>query len=255
MGILNNKNQAGKPSQFSGWLVSSNETRVGLLGKFAKYLCNGQFAQIVSSISERVPRWLYYKGRAYLFELTQSDEPLDVRSPSFPESYLFRIVQREEMLACSRLTGLEKRECYRRLDAGDLCFGVFSPNGLANVAWVHTGSCFIRGMGYFFQGSAHDHYIYGIMTDYTERGKGLYTNCLRQVDTYLFNNNATRLVQMVEEGNMPVLKTLPQLGYKQTKLISHIIIFWINRTVVRDITHNTVKRTWFLMFPKHLFII
>lgn len=255
MGILNTKNQASKPRQFSVRLVSSDETIVGPLAKFVKYLCNGQLSQIVSSISERIPRWLYYSGRAYIFELAQSDKLLDVRTLSLPEDYLCRMVQREGMFACSRLTGLDERECYRRLDAGDLCFGVFSPNGLANVTWVHTGSCFIRGMGYLFQGSVHDHYIYGIMTDYTERGKGLYTNCLRQVGIYLFNSNATRLVQMVEEGNKPVLKTLPQLGYRQTKCISHIVMLGVKRTVIRDVASGRVEKTWFFMTSKDFFII
>lgn len=255
MAILKTKNHTCDLARFFGRLTSSDKAVSGPLGKFAKYLCNRQFAQIVSSICERIPRWFYYKGRAYLFELAQSDRPLDVQPPSFPEGYLCRRVLNEEMFACSRLTGLNELECYRRLDAGDLCYGVFSPNSLANVTWVHAGSCFIRGLGYLHQGSVHDHYIYGIMTDHTERGKGLYTNCLRQVGTYLFNSDADKLAQMVEEGNIPVLKTLPQLGYRQTKCISHIVMLGVKRTVIRDVASGRVEKTWFFITSKDFFII
>ncbi len=225
------------------------------LGKLVSYMREGRFDQIGKAVSERVPRWLFYSGRAFVFTLSRSEWATKRVPISLPTGYRCRLATRDEMPACSRVTGFELSEYYRRYDAGDLCYGVFTDDRPVNINWVHSGICYIRGMGYDLDGASAEKYIYGIMTDPAERGKGLYKNCLTSLAEYLFLAGAERLIQMVEDGNTPVLNTLPQLGYTRIQEIRHSTVFGINRTRAIDFRTGRDSTRWYMRIPNDRFVI
>lgn len=225
------------------------------LGKLLTYVKSGQFGAIGGALSERVPWWLYHRANALIYEVHRDMRIKDTDSGALPTGYSCRLAAREEMPACCRITGLDVDEYYRRYDAGDICYGVFAGEQPVNINWVHAGPYFVRGMGYIADASESDRYIYGIMTDPAERGKGLYKSCLERLAEYLFANGAERLVQMVEEGNTPVLKTLPQLGYVKTEEISYRSIFGFKRTCVTDCRTGRVMVRRFVFGPRDRFVI
>src|SRR5512138_2644514 len=138
---------------------------MGSLGKLLTYLRTGQSGAIGDALSERIPWWLYHKANALIYELHRSAQNKSAASGKLPDGYNCRLATREEMPACSRITGLDAAEYYRRFDAGDICYGVFAGDVPVNINWVHTGLYFVRGMGYIADASESDRYIYGIMTD------------------------------------------------------------------------------------------
>ena len=228
---------------------------MGSLGKLFSHLKSGRFDLIGGAIRERIPWWLFHRGKASLFELARPDEGT-VRSRSeMPKGYVCRPAARDEMPACSRITGIDVSEYYRRFDAGDICYGVFAGDKAVNINWVHTGACYVRGVGYRHNGKLSDRYVYGIMTDPAERGKGLYKNCLVNLAGYLFETGAQRIIQMVEEGNTPVLTTLPQLGYRRTQEVRHMAILGVKRTEVIDSTSENSTVRWFVSAPDDRFVI
>ena len=228
---------------------------MGTLGKLVTHLRTGQFGAIRNAINERIPWWVYHRAEAYIYEVRRESRTVSVSTVALPAGYVCRPAVRDELPACSRITGLDGREYYRRFDAGDICYGVFAGSKPVNINWVHSGGYYVRGMGYLGDASPADRYIYGIMTDPAERGKGLYKSCLERLAEYLYANGAARLVQMVEEGNAPVLKTLPQLGYVKTQKISHRSIIGFKRTQVTDCLSGRVEIRRFLFSPKDRFVI
>jgi GNAT superfamily N-acetyltransferase len=228
---------------------------MGSLGKLFTYVKTGRLDKIGDAIAERIPWWLFHRGKASLYELRRVDQMTTKPGTVLPQGYVCRIAAREEMPACSRITGIDVREYYRRFDAGDICYGVFAEDKPLNINWVHSGACYVRGMGYTHDGAARDKYVYGIMTDPAERGKGLYKSCLVNLAKYLFENGAERIIQMVEEGNAPVLATLPQLGYKKTYEIRHITLCGVKRTVVIDLNIDHTAARWFMSEPNDRFVL
>lgn len=221
---------------------------MGKWHKFFGYCFSGQFGQLWRELRERIPSFLYRYGKAYIFELEAAQYQRQMGS--FPKGYIFRLATRGEMPACSAMTGSTAKEYYRRWDVGDSCYGVFIDNKPVSITWIHRGSCYIRGMGYLHNGTSSDIYIYGIMTEPAARGKGLYKNALMQLAEVLFEGGATRLIQLVEEGNVPVLKTLPDLGYVKTKMIKHLKLFGIKYTVTVDLVTGKVSRRLFFVSPQ-----
>jgi hypothetical protein len=228
------------------------------MGKFSKYfnyLATGQFGKISDAMKERTPYIVYHRGGASIFELKQDAFKSLAIEPVFPEGYQCRLAARDEMPACAELSGLKVGEYYRRLRAGDECYGVFEGNRPANINWIHRGSCYVRGMGYLHNGTDRDFYIYGIKTASTEQGKGLYKNCLIEISRYLFGHRAERLIQMVEDGNAPVFHTLPKQGYKETERIYNVTMAGIRRTIVTDLNKNRKTGRIFVKPPEGIFII
>lgn len=215
----------------------------------------GRFGKIANTLGERTPWWLCHCGKASLWEL-RNVGPMPARSESvLAFGHSCRPASREELPACCRITGIDVHEYYRRFDAGDVCFSVFAQDRPVNIDWERSGACYVRGMGYGHNGVAADKYVYGIMTDSAERGKGLYKNCLVNLSAHLFAGGAERIVQMVAEGNTPVLGTLPRLGYKKTHDIRHTVVLGIKRTSVTDLTSDQTVVRWFVFNPNNRFVI
>jgi len=210
---------------------------------------------ILNTLSRIFGRGLFKYDRGYIFELDR--ETFEEKRPRavFPNSYESRLARPEEYAAVSRVADLPKEESARRTRAGDICFGVFEGDRPANVNWVHPGGCYVRGAGYIHRADKSEHYIYGIVTDPSERGKGLYKNALYDLAEYLFQDGATRLIQMAQDGNAPVLHSLPKMGYKMTKEYIHYRILGIKYTVSRNLSEGTGDRDIFITPPRDLFVI
>ena len=221
-------------------------------GKFFSYLVRGQFGRIGSALVERLPLWLYRRTRAFIF-VAPAVRPSEL--PELPHGYHCRPAVESDLPALSRLIGFPVSEYERRFNHGDLCYAVFEGDRPANLNWIHFGSCFVRGAGFSLHAEPGDAYIYGIYTGPSERGKGLYKKALVHLADHLAENGARRLVQMVEDGNAPVLHTLPKLGYTVTTTISHLCLFGLKVTKCRDERDGSISCQVFVRSPGKLFEI
>jgi GNAT superfamily N-acetyltransferase len=222
------------------------------LAKFFGYLFSGQFGRIAGALAERTPLWLFHRWDASIFEATLSGP---VTAPELPPGYRCRVAEANDLEALSRLIGVPHEEYSRRVDSGDFCFAVFEGARPANLNWIHLGPCYVRGAGFEVAAAPADAYIYGIYTDPSERGKGLYKKCLLHLANHLLDNGSGRLIQMVEDGNAPVLHTLPQLGYRKTVTLRHRRWFGVRYTRWVDDNSRHVQRRWFCRDPKGIFPI
>jgi len=216
---------------------------MGNLRKLSRYLVSGRFGDILNALQERIPKSLFYYGKAYIFELKDRPEgPL----PDLPDGYIYRKASRNDVPALSRASGVPADEYYRRLGSGDVCYGVFTADGAASLYWVHQGPCYVRGMGFTLRSESFDNYLYGIVTNPTERGKGLYQKGLVHLAAHLYDNGSTKLIQMTEEGNAPVLHILPKLGYCITMVVKHCRLLGFKYTTVIDLVDNRTRRSLFI---------
>lgn len=210
---------------------------------------------LLNTLSRIFGRGLFKYDRGYIFELDRETFERNRHRAVFPDSYESRPARSGEYAEVSRVADLPAEESNRRAKAGDICFGVFEGNRPANVNWVHPGGCYIRGAGYIHRADKSEHYIYGIVTDPSERGKGLYKNALYDLAEYLFHNGATKLIQMAQDGNAPVLHSLPKMGYKMSKEYIHYRILGIKYTLTRNLLKGTGDRDIFITPPNDLFVI
>lgn len=194
-------------------------------------------------------------GRAGLFELDRPAGPIPPSRAAYPDGYRFRRAGRHEAAACARVAGLPEAEALRRFDGQDRCYVVAQGERLATVIWVHDGPCYVRGLGYLHAGPPGTKYVYGIATDPAERGRGLYRNALLDLAASLFASGATRLVQIVADGNAPVLRTIPGLGYRLTRRIRSVLLLGVRRTVVTRPGRRPDHPTWRLAVPTDHFVI
>lgn len=221
------------------------------LAKFFGYLFTGQLGKIASALAERTPLWLYHRWDAALFETTLSGPGPE---PALPPGYHCRVAETGDLGALSQVIGLPLNTYQTRFETGDFCFAVFEGKRPANLNWIHLGPCYVRGAGYTLEAEPDDAYIYGIYTDPSERGKGLYKKCLMHLANDLFARGSRRLIQMVENGNEPVWHTLPQLGYQRTVSLKHRRFCGIMYTRWTDAS-GRVQRRWFCSEPKGIFPI
>jgi hypothetical protein len=203
----------------------------------------------------KMRRGIIRRGSAFTFELTKHNYLQKKGRASFPQEYSARYVTRDEIPALAAMTGASEVEYFRRFDSGDRCFGVFHGLKPANINWIHLGACYVRGLGYIHPGKERDAYIYGILTEPAERGKGLYKNALINLADELYHSDVELLVQLVESSNAPVLHTLPQLGYIKTTRISHLHVCGVKCTEIHDLANGATKRRIYKNPPGGLFII
>lgn len=198
---------------------------------------------------------LFRRAKADLFELERPPGPVPPSRAAYPDGHVFREADRREAGACSRVMKLPEAESLRRFDAGDLCYVVADGARVATVIWVHDGPCYVRGLGYLHDRPTGEKYVYGIVTDPAERGKGLYKNALEDLAARLFSAGASRLVQIVEAGNAPVLATVPRLGYRRTRRIESILVLGVRRTVVTLAEPAPPEKSWRIAPPRGRFVI
>ncbi len=223
--------------------------------KFFKYLLTGQFCKLARGFIDSFRLYIFRSAKAYIYELNIAGEPLDGGDPTFPEGYQCRIMEKSDIPACAALSGHSVDEVDHRIEAGDFCFGVFQDNRPANINWIHIGSAYVRGYGYIHTAGENDYYIYGIVTDPDERGKGLYKNCLKELSRYLCKKGAEKLIQLVEDFNAPVLHTLPKLGYSKTKIAKYTFLLGIKYCSTFDITTGRTYGNIFFRTPRHPYTI
>lgn len=205
-----------------------------------------------------VGAWLRTFGwrRAGLFELARPAGPLPPSRAAYPAGYVLRRAGRDEAEACSRVTGVPVEETVRRLDAGDACWVVAAgASRPAMVIWVHDGPFYVRGLGYLHGGKTGEKYLYGAVTDPAERGRGLFKNALEDLTATLFANGATRLVEIVEDGNTPSLVTVTRLGRRRIARIDSLLVLGLRRTVVTPVDGGPPERTWRILPPRGRFVI
>jgi GNAT superfamily N-acetyltransferase len=193
--------------------------------------------------------------RADLFELDRPAGSVPPSRASYPAGYAFRRAGLDEAAACSRVTNVPVAEILRRHEAGDACYVVARGSRVATVLWVHEGPCYVRGLGYVHDGTRDEKYVYGVVTDPTERGKGLYRNAVEDLAARLFSEGATRLVRIVEAGNTPVLVTIARLGFRRSRTIACLLVLGVKRTVVTDAGRGGGERAWRILPPRDRFVI
>ncbi len=211
--------------------------------------------KIVLKIRHLIRYWAFRRGRAFIYELDRATYFNNVRKYVLPQDYQARFASGDDIPACTHMAEAAESEFHRRFESGDKCFGVFQNSRPANINWIHYGPCYVRGLGYNHPGKISEAYIYGIVTDPSERGKGLYKNALIKLAEELFGAGADNLIQMVEEGNSPVLHTLPQLGYGLKKRIFHFTLLGVKYTSVRNSDETLAERRLFFAPPRNVFII
>ena len=211
--------------------------------------------RILNKLGRLFGRRLFKYDKGYLFELACQTFKGNNSDPSYPDGYLSRLATTEESSYIGGICDLPDSEINRRFESGDICFGVFNGSSPANVNWIHVGSCYVRGTGYIHRAEDNEKYVYGIVTDSSERGRGLYKNALIDLAHYLFKSDTSKIVQLAQEGNEPVLHSLPKLGYKLRKQITHFRILGIKYTVIRGIEDKTVRRDLFFREPKDIFFV
>jgi len=205
------------------------------LQKAFGYLIRFEHAKIWRALSARIPSWLYCRKAAYLYQLKLNAGELDYGCPmSLPEEYSFRQAASDDLAACSAMAGLSAEEFLRRHGAGDLCYCVFYRNQPVNVNWLHFGPCYVRGMGYRLHSDVSDCYVYGVVTSPDHRNIGLYKASQRELIRVVRSLASPRILQLVYANNVPVLATLPKLGYEILHVLHHRTVFGVKWTTLRD---------------------
>lgn len=226
-----------------------------MFGKIFGYLIKGDFVSLKKAVRQRIPRKFYYKNKAYIFKIDKQQWAEKRLTFSYPENYKSRKFNDTDLENATNFTGHTIESYREKLDASNIAFGVLENDRPVNINWVAFGDCYVRGMGYTHKAETNDAYIYGIVTDPNQRGKGLYKNCLIDLGDYLFNGKSENVYQLVEYDNVPVLKTLPKLGYEKIIEMSYKIIFGVKFLKVYDLAAGKSESKTFISEPKDYLII
>jgi hypothetical protein len=224
--------------------------------KFFKYLLTGQFGKVLSALRGRIPPPVYRYAKAYVLENRKTSQDLNhIETINTPNGIVFRICQRGDLLACSKLLDIPIEECCRRYDAGDFCLGAFHGDKLVNLGWVHQGSFYVKGIGFHENSNENISYLYNTMTESFYRGKGLYKTSIYLISKIVFQKCSTRVITMVLQDNHIVLNVLANMGFKKTKIIRHLTILGVQYTAVENMESKDVSRKIFLRMPDAVYVI
>jgi ribosomal protein S18 acetylase RimI-like enzyme len=224
--------------------------------KLFKYLLTGQFSKLLSATSERIPPSVYRYAKAYAFEKEKISQALgSEQTMSTPSDFVFRLLKKEDLPACSKLSGIPLKECFRRYDAGDFCLGAFYRDKLASFGWVHQGSFYVKGMGYYQESDENIGYLYSGLSDPSYSGRGLFKNLIYMRCRVLFEKGSSKVISIAMSNNKIALNTHLRTGFRKTKTISHLTIFGVKYTAVEDAVSKHVDRKIFVRIPKGIYVI
>jgi RimJ/RimL family protein N-acetyltransferase len=194
--------------------------------------------------------------RAYIFTLSYSSQVSGSnRHSNLPPALLFRRANPEDIDSLARVAGISPQTIKRRWEAGDRCYAVFEDMRAVYMNWVHLGTCFVRGLGYYHKSPQNHAYVYGVFCHPLARGRGIYTNALRLVADDLFQGGISEIVQLVEAENKIVSGTLPRLGYIKVKEITNTRFLGARFTKVTDQICRCITREHYLLLPRGIYVI
>jgi hypothetical protein len=211
---------------------------------------------LTSKLASRL-RSLAYCRRASIFV---HEDPVAIfqlaETVQKPDDLSICTAEPEEFSTLAQEVGLSEFECQRRRAMGDVCYIVFDKQRTPiTMLWVHTGSCYVRGMAYLLQGSPSDAYMYSIFTKPSARGRGIYTYSLIWVSADLFKKKYGKIIQMIEANNHIPLAVIPKLHFIQTEAITHIQLLGMRYTLVRNLRLRRLSHHVELEPPRQVAII
>jgi hypothetical protein len=224
--------------------------------KFFKYLLTGQFGKLIAALRERVPGSVYRHGKAYILEREKvSQDSNNAKTPRTASDFVFRLLKEKELAVSSKLIGIPLRECCRRYDAGDFCFGAFYMGKLVNLGWVHQGSFYVKGMGYYQDSKENIAFTYNSVTEPGYRRKGIHKKSIYLRSKLLFEKGVSKIVTIVMFNNQISMNNLECMGFKKTKKLWHLAILGVKYTVIEDLESKDLSRKVFLRIPKGVHVI
>jgi hypothetical protein len=215
------------------------------LGKAIGALGRLEFGRLWAELIERLPVWWFRRERAFLFALDAEGIDRGAKGePLLPDGYAIRQAAFDDLTTYERALETSASESRRRFDGGDLCYAVVRDDAIANITWLHFGPCYIRGLAFLVRAAPTDCYLYGVVTARTFRGQGLYKGSQLALLDVLRQRGTTRILQLVMDGNAPVLATLPKLGYRRIAVLRHSTFLGLQRTRLNDEERGVHSSEW-----------
>ena len=228
---------------------------MGRIRKLLSYIRSGQWGKVARGIADLFSLSVFKSRKAFIFILDKRKVVENTRADIFPDGFSGRIATRDEMLGYAEMAGVKPEVYLRRFDAGDTGYAVFAEDKVVNLTWIHSGSCYIRGMGYHHHGELSDKYIYDGLTVPSARRRGLFRVALQAVVVHFLELGKCRVIAMVEDGNAPVLHTLPMLGYTMSRTILHIVILGVKYTRTVNLDNRRISHNLFLKAPRETYVV
>lgn len=157
---------------------------------------------------------------------------------------------------CCHITGVKLEEGRRRLAAGDFYFAASKEDKIVGILWVHQGSFYIRGLGYFFRNDDKNFYIYNLMIIPEFKRQGIASYLLRRVGERLVSKDSVKMMAIVTKKNVEGLTFFKQMHFEPIEYIYHLNIFFLNYTSIRNkLREKGIQRRIFINKPEGVFYI
>jgi L-amino acid N-acyltransferase YncA len=217
------------------------------------FLYRRRFADFFFGISKYIPYWLFKFNQGLLITVTS---PRIIRR-NF-KRYEFSWATAEDLADIEQLTDVAGYRSKKRLGAGDTCYiarDIVDGNRIVHVTWVHQGSCFVRGFGYFHTVEDDSAYLYGGYTSPPERMKGIMNTALDDIYAELNKKGINRIYALIEFWNDSSLKYHYRLGFDPVAKIIFISVFGIKLSINKNLDSNGSKFKVFFSLPRDRYMI
>lgn len=189
--------------------------------------------------------------------MKKKERPVNTDYPKINEESIEIILGDQTNLAvCCNIAGINVDEGRKRINAGDSCFIATIGKNIIGLAWVHEGSFYIRGLGYYFRSVCDDYYIYNLIVTSEYRRRGIAKYLIRTIGDRVSTKGKGRILVIVEKKNLVGYSFFNDLGFEPLQYIFYMKIFFIKYTTVNPVDNNkTTQRKLFCFQPKGVFVI
>ncbi|MFH0788949.1 MAG: GNAT family N-acetyltransferase [Pseudomonadota bacterium] len=189
--------------------------------------------------------------------MKKKERPVNTNYPKInDESIEIILGDQTNLSVCCNIAGINVDEGWKRVNAGDSCFAATIGKNIIGLAWVHKGSFYIRGLGYFFRSVCDDFYIYNLIVTSEYRRRGIAKYLIRTIGDRISTKGKERVIVIVEKRNLMGLSFFNDLCFEPLQYIYHMEIFFMKYTAVKPVDKNkTTQRRLFWNQPKGVFVI
>jgi ribosomal protein S18 acetylase RimI-like enzyme len=200
---------------------------------------------------------VFSKSKAILLVKEEKAFSIPDLSPQIKEKPLeINQVEQPNLSFCCDLTGIEVNEGQRRISAGDSCFVATRGSDILGLVWVHRGSFYIRGLGYYSESVDNDHYLYNLVVLPKYRREGVAKRLVQTIEDLLSTKSNGRVLAIVEKNNLAGLSFFKSLQYEPEQSICHLKLCFLNYTGVKTVPEKgNNQRRLFWNPPKGVFVI
>lgn len=129
-----------------------------------------------------------------------------------------------------------RSEIEERFKRGNRCFIACIETKIIHYTWVSFHKEYLTSINKCIELADDEAYVYNVRTLSNFRGQGIFSLVLEQLYRQLKTDGYNKILASVQSDNLPSQKAFEKAGFKKSKEISYLKIFWHRRYDYKELS-------------------